>query len=100
MTIQRQSAPWVRSGGFPAPARKHFAGMHEQSHKDEMRSALRGDFERLRARQGDAAVTAVAPEPVDVPDPAAGPVAPSVTTPAPHVPAERGFRLGRLLGWG
>ncbi len=26
-------------------------GVDEQSHKDEMRSALRGDFERLRARR-------------------------------------------------
>jgi hypothetical protein len=25
--------------------------MDEQSHKDEMRAALRGDFERLRARR-------------------------------------------------
>jgi hypothetical protein len=25
----------------------------EQSHKDEMRAALRGDFERLRARRDD-----------------------------------------------
>lgn len=25
--------------------------MKEQSHKDEMRTALRGDFERMRARQ-------------------------------------------------
>lgn len=29
--------------------------MDEQSHKEEMRAALRGDFERLRARRGDAA---------------------------------------------
>jgi len=30
--------------------------MDEQSHKDEMRAALRGDFERLRARQKGIAV--------------------------------------------
>jgi len=29
--------------------------MDEQSHKEEMRAALRGDFERLRARRGSAA---------------------------------------------
>ncbi len=32
--------------------------MSEQSHKDEMRAALRGDFERLRARRGDPGATA------------------------------------------
>jgi hypothetical protein len=73
--------------------------MHEQSHKDEMRNALRGDFERLRARRGDAAVTALAPEPVQgAPEPAAGPIAPSSMTPEPPVAAQRGFRLGRLFG--
>lgn len=30
--------------------------MDEQSHKEEMRAALRGDFERLRARRGSTAV--------------------------------------------
>ena len=30
--------------------------MDEQSHKEEMRAALRGDFERLQARRGSAAV--------------------------------------------
>ena len=29
--------------------------MKEQSHKNEMRAALRGDFERLRARREDGA---------------------------------------------
>lgn len=32
--------------------------MQEQSHKDEMRAALRGDFERLRARRGEGGVEA------------------------------------------
>ena len=41
--------------------------MKEQSHKSEMRAALRGDFERLRARREDvAAPIAVAP-PVTAP---------------------------------
>ena len=38
--------------------------MEEQSHKDEMRAALRGDFERMRRRQagdGDAGGPVVAP---------------------------------------
>jgi hypothetical protein len=79
-------------------ARKHFAGMHEQSHKDEMRNALRGDFERLRARRGDAAVSALAPEPVEVvPEPASGPIAASVATTEPRAAERRGFGLGRLL---
>jgi hypothetical protein len=46
----------------------------EQSHKDEMRAALRGDFERLRARRddpeaphpgGEVADTTHEPKPVD-----------------------------------
>jgi hypothetical protein len=40
--------------------------MTEQSHKDEMRAALRGDFERLQARRGhgeDAQAGAVEPGP-------------------------------------
>ena len=49
--------------------------MKEQSHKSEMRAALRGDFERLRARREDVAAPiavaapvaapAAVPEPVD-----------------------------------
>ena len=31
------------------------ARVNEQSHKDEMRAALRGDFERMRARHGGGA---------------------------------------------
>jgi hypothetical protein len=37
----------------------------EQSHKSEMRAALRGDFERLRARREDAGATTVASPPAD-----------------------------------
>lgn len=37
--------------------------MEEQSHKDEMRAALKGDFERLRERLGDDAETALAVSP-------------------------------------
>jgi len=68
--------------------------MHEQSHKDEMRDALRGDFERLRARRGEAAVIGLSTEPVGaVPEP----VAAGSPAPEPPVAAHRGFRLGRLL---
>ena len=46
--------------------------MKEQSHKSEMRAALKGDFERLRARREDGATPpAVAPpaeEPVSAPE--------------------------------
>jgi len=48
----------------------------EQSHKDEMRAALLGDFTRLRARQQPAAASAgTASRPDDPPNPsvAAGP---------------------------
>ena len=34
-----------------APATRNEARVEEQSHKSEMRAALQGDFERLRARR-------------------------------------------------
>lgn len=37
--------------------------VEEQSHKDEMRAALRGDFERLRERLGDDAETTLPTSP-------------------------------------
>jgi hypothetical protein len=40
----------------------------EQSHKSEMRAAVRGDFERLRARRGEATRQAPRPMETDVPD--------------------------------
>ena len=39
------------------------ARVNEQSHKDEMRAALRGDFERMRARHGSGAELDGAPGP-------------------------------------
>jgi hypothetical protein len=45
----------------------------EQSHKNEMRAALRGDFERLRARREDGAApdaTQHLDEPLTQPEPA------------------------------
>ena len=57
--------------------------MKEQSHKNEMRAALRGDFERLRARRQDGPPTVVAatPEPVTetAPEPASAPAATQVS---------------------
>ena len=37
--------------------------MREESHLDEMRSAIRGDFERLAERRGDQELMRVAQEP-------------------------------------
>ncbi|RDI74909.1 hypothetical protein Gocc_0707 [Gaiella occulta] len=41
--------------------------MKEQSHKDEMRAALRGDFERLRSRRDGPLTLEIAPEPEALP---------------------------------
>jgi len=58
----------------------------EQSHKSEMRAALRGDFERLRARRaGGPEGTAAMPRAAQEPDTAE----PPSLTPAPaREPAE------------
>jgi hypothetical protein len=40
----------------------------EQSHKSEMRAAVRGDFERLRARRGEATLQAPRALETDVPE--------------------------------
>ncbi len=66
--------------------------MDEQSHKDEMRAALRGDFERLRARRGG-------PEPLGAGTLPAQPVVPppAVGEPVPGDVGRRGF-VARLLG--
>ena len=67
--------------------------MDEQSHKEEMRAALRGDFERLRARRGDAAPAL--PEPVAAP--VAAPPPQGAADPPAGAPEPRG-RFARLLG--
>jgi len=69
--------------------------VEEQSHKDEMRAALRGDFERMRRRQAtdDAPAHQVA----------ARPFVPAVSPDEPRVlqPNEKaGSWLDRLLGRG
>jgi hypothetical protein len=62
--------------------------VEEQSHKDEMRAALRGDFERMRQRQ------AGENEPAGVAAP------PTVThiEPPPALNVPSGSWLDRLLG--
>ena len=74
--------------------------MKEQSHKSEMRAALRGDFERLRARREDVAApvaaTPTVAEPVTAPEPQQS-VEPAVSE--PHVadpPPPRSSWLDRL----
>jgi len=74
----------------------------EQSHKNEMGAALRGDFERLRARRGGetGAIEPAAPSPplVTQPDPAPEPE----IVPEPAAPAVEsgGSWLERLRGRG
>ncbi len=74
--------------------------MKEQSHKSEMRAALRGDFERLRARREDgAAPVATATSTVEpIAAPAAGqPSEPVVDEPvAAAAPPIRSSWLDRL----
>ena len=74
--------------------------MKEQSHKSEMRAALRGDFERLRARREDGAApvtTATATvEPVAVLE-VEHPVEPVLNEPVtPDAPPARSSWLDRL----
>lgn len=63
--------------------------MGEESHLDEMRSAIRGDFERLAERRGEQELLLV-PE---TPQPAADDAAAE----APEVEAPRRSWLARLL---
>ena len=90
--------------------------MKEQSHKDEMSKALRGDFERLRDRgvattlapKDDAphepvAADVVAAAPVIEPEPTPEPEAETAPEPPADAPAAgadepRGSWLDRLLG--
>ncbi len=74
--------------------------MKEQSHKNEMRAALRGDFERLRARREDGAApvatTTSAVEPIAAPA-AVQPLEPVVDEPvAADAPLTRSSWLDRL----
>jgi hypothetical protein len=70
--------------------------MREESHLDEMRDAIRGDFERLAERRGDQELMRAAqPD-----DPRAGledPVADEEPAPGSSVEAERRSWLARLF---
>ena len=84
--------------------------MREESHLDDMRSAIRGDFERLAERRGGQELMSVDDEPPgpDVaeltpepeltvePEPDAGPA--SEPGPEPVSDARHGSWLDRLLG--
>lgn len=43
--------------------------MREESHLDDMRAAIRGDFERLAERRGGQELMQDQPEPEETPDP-------------------------------
>ena len=68
--------------------------MKEQSHKDEMSRALRGDFERLRER---GVSTTLAPGDDAAPEPTEPPVSPPEPPPEEDASPPSGW-LGRLLG--
>jgi len=72
----------------------------EQSHKSEMRAALRGDFERLRARREDVAAPIAAAPPVAAPVAAPDTVQPTEPAASEPVvadaPAPRSSWLDRL----
>ena len=72
--------------------------MKEQSHKDEMSAAVRGDFARLRDR-GVASTIASPAEDEPVPDvgPSAGPEPKVVADELADEPERRGWRA-RLFG--
>lgn len=67
----------------------------EQSHKDEMRAALRGDFERLRARRDDPEALHAAGERAG---PTGEPDASDDDARAPQPPQPIESWLARLLG--
>jgi hypothetical protein len=69
--------------------------MREQSHKDEMSAAIRGDFERLRGR--GVASTIAPPEAEAEPDPAPAPEAEVAQPGAGDEPAARSWRA-RFFG--
>ncbi len=65
--------------------------MREESHLDDMRAAIRGDFDRLAERRGGQELMQAPPEPEE----------PDTVEPEPDVegvPPERKGFLARLLG--
>jgi hypothetical protein len=75
--------------------------MREESHLDDMRSAIRGDFERLAARRGGQELLSVPDEEADAPEPVAEEMLPAEPEPldGSEQPAEppRSW-IDRLLG--
>ena len=59
--------------------------MREESHLEDMRSAIRGDFERLERRRGRQELMHIVPEAAAGPDPDPAPTAP--VEPATDAPA-------------
>ena len=57
--------------------------MREESHLEEMRSAIRGDFERLRERRGEQELMRVVETPLDEPAEPLEPAAPSLDAAEP-----------------
>jgi len=74
--------------------------VREESHLDEMRDAIRGDFERLAARRGEQELLRVSepetPEPTDPPEPAEEPDE-QPDEPEAESAAQRRSWLGRLF---
>lgn len=68
----------------------------EQSHKSEMRAALRGDFERLRARRGGESGLIEPSEPLAGEPPPAAQLEPAAAVPV----VGEGSWLDRLRGRG
>jgi hypothetical protein len=68
----------------------------EQSHKDEMSAALRGDFERLRKRGVSVTLAPAEGKPAAEPSPADEP--PDAPDPAEQAAEVRPGLFGRLLG--
>lgn len=70
--------------------------VREESHLDEMRSAIRGDFERLAERRGEQELMRLEddepPEPAEQPEPEAEP------QPEPDPEQQPQSWLSRLLG--
>lgn len=73
--------------------------MREESHLEEMRSAIRGDFERLAERRGEQELLRVVdePPPDPEPEPVAQPALEPEPVPEPEAAGERRSWLARLL---
>ena len=73
--------------------------MREESHLDEMRDAIRGDFERLAARRGEQELMRTSePEPSAKPEPEpADELEEQPVEPEPESVPERRSWLGRLF---